>query len=116
MDNTHLFQMMWKTLFGKSVGDHGTLAFFRSQLRRSAVTADPKKDVDACVDLICTVMKGHILACACDVLKIGGLDEQPTIPVGLKQAGKPEQLAFISDIAQAVAERCTIVNEALPVT
>ena len=113
MDNTHLFQMMWKTLFGKS---HGTLALFRSQLRRSAVTADPKKDVDACVDLIYTVMKGHILACACEVLKIGGLDEQPTIPVGLKQAGKPEQLAFISDIAQAVAERCTIVDEAFSST
>ena len=48
---------MWKTLYGKSAGDHGTLAFFRSHLHRIAVTPDPKKDVNACVNLIDTVMK-----------------------------------------------------------
>lgn len=59
--------------------DHGTLAFFRNQLRTVAVTADPKKDVSACVDLINTVMKGHILACACEVLKVAGLDDKPIL-------------------------------------
>lgn len=103
---------MWKSLYGKSSSDHGTLAFFRNYLRRTAVTGDPKKDVNACVDLILTVMKGHILQAACEVLKVDGLDSQPMIPAGLKQAGKPEKLAFISDIAQAVAERCTLVDEA----
>ena len=69
---TQFLQMMWKALYGKSASDHGTLAFFRSQLRRVAVTADPKKDVNACVDLIYTVMKGHILACACENLNLSG--------------------------------------------
>ena len=104
---------MWKSLYGKSSGDHGTLAFFRNTLRRIAVTANPKKNVDACVDLIYTVMKGHILASACEVLKVSGLDDDvPGIPAGLKQAGKPEQFAYISDIAQEVVERCTLVEEA----
>ena len=105
--------MMWKALYGRSAGDHGTLAFFRSQLRRIPVTADAKKDENACVDLIYTVMKGHILASACEVLKVSGLEDQPTIPAGLKTAGRPEQLAYISDIAQAVVENCTLVEAAL---
>ena len=104
--------MMWKSLYGKSARDHGTLAFFRTLLRRIAVTADPKKDINACVDLIFTVMKGHILATACEILKVTGLDDKRAIPAGLKTAGKPEQLAFISDIAQAVAEKCTLVDAA----
>ena len=106
------FQMLWKFLYSKSSGDHGTMDFFRSHLRRASVTANPKKDVNACVDLIYTVTKGHILACACDILNISGLDEHPAIPPGLKEAGKPEQLAFINDIAQAVAEKCTLIDSA----
>ena len=104
--------MLWKFLYGKSSGDHGTLDFFRSHLRRAAVTANPKKDVNACVDLICTVSKGHILACACDILHVSGLDDHPIIPPGLKEAGKPEQLAFINDISQVVVDKCTLIDTA----
>lgn len=104
--------MMWKVLYGKSARDHGTLAFFRSHLRRIPITADAKKDINACVDLIHTVMKGHILACACDIMKISSLNDQPSIPADLKTGGKPEQVAFISDIAQAVVNQCTLVEGA----
>ena len=97
--------MLWKFLYGKSSGDHGTLDFFRSHLHRAAVTTNPKKDVNACVDLICTVSKGHIL-------HISGLDDHPIIPPGLKEAGKPEQLAFINDISQVVVDKCTLINTA----
>lgn len=106
------FQMMWKTLYGKSAGDHGTLAFFRSQLRRIPVTADAKKDLNACVDLIYTVMKGHILAAACEILKVTSLEDSPTLPAGLKTASKSEQLAYISDTALAIVEKCTLVDTA----
>lgn len=110
------FQMMWKLLYGKSSGDHGTLAFFRNHLRRTAVTSEPKKDVNACVDLIYTAMKGHILACACEVLRVSGLDDQPSLPVGLKQAEHSEKLAYISDVAEAVAEKCTLIDAAFSTT
>ena len=98
---------MWKYLYGKSASEYGTLAFFRSHLCRIAVTNDPKKDVNACIDLIYTVMKGHILAC--EVLKVSGM---ATLPAGLKNATKQEQLRFISDIAQDVVDRCTLVDAA----
>ena len=105
-------QMMWKVLYGKSASDHGTLAFFRSYLRRIPVTADPKKDINACVDLIYTVMKGHILAAACEVLKVTQLEDSPVLPSGLQSADKQSQLTYICDIAQAVAEKCTLVETA----
>lgn len=47
---------------------------------------------------------------------MSGLDGHPTIPAGLKQAGRPEQQAFIYDIAQAVVEKCTLVDEAFSLT
>ena len=65
---THL-QVWWKAEYGKSSGDHGTLAFSRSsRLNRIAVTKELKKDVNACIDFISTVMKGYFLACACGIL------------------------------------------------
>ena len=103
---------MWKILYSRSSGDHGTLSFFRNHLHRIPVTADPKKDMNACVDLIYTVMKGHILACACEVLKVSSLEGQPTFPMELKKAGKVQQLAFINEIALAVVEKCTLVEDA----
>lgn len=104
--------MMWKTLYGKSSGDHGTLAFFRNHLRRIPVTSDAKKDINACVDLIYTVMQGHILASACNILKISTLEECPILPSDLKAARKSEQLAFICDIAQQIVDKCTLVDAA----
>lgn len=68
--------------------------------------------MNACVDLIYTVMKGHILACACEVLKVSSLEGQPTFPTELKKAGKVKQLAFINEIALAVVEMCTSVEDA----
>ena len=108
--------MMWNTLYKKSARDHGTLTFFRNLLRRTAVKAEPNKDVNACVDLINTIMKGHILACTCEILKVSALEDQPTIPAGLKKAEKTEQLAFISDISLAVVEQCTLVDAAFSST
>ena len=48
-----------------SCKDHGTLGHFRTLLSRVTVTGEPKKDVDACVDLLVTVFTGYIVAAAC---------------------------------------------------
>ena len=61
-------------------------------------------------------MKGHILASACEVLGVSGLDGVPTIPPGLKTASKTEQLSFIGDISQKVVNRCTLVESAFMAT
>ena len=57
-------QVIWKTLYGQSSGDHGTLGYFRSLLNHNTVNADTKKAVDANLEFLSTVVKGHLLACA----------------------------------------------------
>ena len=103
-------QVWWKAECGKSSGGHGTLAFFRSRLNRIAVTKELKKDVNACIDFISTVMKGHFLACACGILGVTSLDGPLTLPPGLHAV---EQLTFIYDISKIVVERCSLVQGSL---
>lgn len=89
---------------------HGTLAFFRSRLNRIAVRKDPKKDVDACIDFIFTVVKGHFLACACEEFGVTSIDEPLVLPPGIHTASDAEKLAFISKTARKVVERCTLIE------
>ena len=106
-------QVAWKNLFLKSSGDHGTLAFFKAKLSRSPVpNKEPKKDVNASIDFLNTVVKGHWLACACDVLEIPDLDAHITLPPDLKKASPVEQLHFIETISEQVVERLTLVSAA----
>ena len=102
----HVVQVWWKAEYGKSSGDHGTLAFFRSRLNRIAVTKELKKDVNACIGFISTVMKGHFLACACGILGVTSLDGQLTLLPGLHKASAVEQLTFINNISKIVVECC----------
>lgn len=104
--------MWWKSEYGKSSGDHGTLAYFRNRLNRIAVTKDPKKDVDACIDLIYAVVKGHFLACACDLFGVSSIDDPLILPPGIHTAPKPVQLAFINKMAQMVVDRCSLIDSA----
>ena len=49
----------WKAQYGKSSGDHGTLAFFGSCLQGLTKTKGLKKDMNACIDFVNTIVKGH---------------------------------------------------------
>ena len=69
-DYTKFLQVVWKRLYGKSSRDHGTLNYFRALLNRRTVTSNPKKAVDANIEFIITVVKGHLLAYACELLGI----------------------------------------------
>ena len=102
-------QVAWKALLRTFSGDFGTLSFFRDRLGRRAVKQDPKKDVNACVDFLETVVKGHWLACACNVLGVGSLDDHLTIPQ-LKFAS--EKKAFVESIAQKVVDKLSVVDSA----
>ncbi len=83
------------------------LSLFRDRLGRKAVKQDPKKDVNACVDLFETVVKGHWLACACNVLGVHSVDYHLSIPQ-LKCAA--EKRAFVESIAQKVVYRLSVVD------
>ena len=55
-----------------------------------------------------TVMKGHILACACEVLKVSGMDDAQLC----QQDSRMPPNKNSSDIAQDVVNRCTLVDAA----
>ena len=67
-------QVIWKCLFKQSSRDHGTLGYFQSLLNRVTATNDPKKCVYATIDFLTTTVKGHILACALEMLGVSKLD------------------------------------------
>jgi len=90
--------------------DIGTLAYFKTRLGRVAVTSEPKKAVDACIDFFETVVTGHWIACACEILGISSPDQEITLPVHLKRATPREKLLFIENIARKVADRLTVVD------
>lgn len=96
-------QVAWGVLY------YGTLSFFKHKLGRKTVTRDHKKDVNAILDFLETVVKGHWLACACNILCVESLDGYLKIPV-LKS--KAEKKAFIESIAKDVVDRMTVVDSA----
>ena len=71
---------MWKQLYKQSSArDHGTLGFFKT---------DVKKDVNATLDFLLTVVKGHLLAVTCEVLGITKLDSKVNLPLNVKHQGQ----------------------------
>ena len=80
-----LLKVMWKQLYCQSSRDHGTLGFFKSLLNRSTVKDDPKKAVDATLEFVQTVVVGHFLSCACEILGIAKLDADIPIARALRK-------------------------------
>ena len=72
-----------------------------------------KKDVNACIDFITTIVRGHYLACACEIFGVSQIDEQLVLPNGILKASDPEKLAFISKIASMVVEHCSLIESSL---
>ena len=86
---------------------------FRSRLNRIAVSKDPKKDVNACIDFITSIVRGHFLACACDLFGVRSIDEPLVLPPGINESSDVEKLAFINKIARMVLERCSLIEGSL---
>ena len=103
-------QVIWKTLYGQSSGDHGTLGYFRSLLNRNTVNADTKKAVDANLDFLSTVVKGHLLACACRILGITRLNSKLQLPPGIYHQNAQQQLSYVRHLATQVVEECTLID------
>ena len=61
------------------------------------MTKEPKKDANASMDVINTIVKDHFLACACDLFGVISHDEQLGVPPGTEKAPNTEKLAFINN-------------------
>ena len=77
------------------------------------MTKEPKKDVNACIYLIYTVVKGHFLAGACSFFGVSSLDTPLILLPGIHTASAAEILAFIIKISQIVVERCSHIEGSL---
>jgi len=80
-------------------------------LGRFPKAKNPKKDMNACTDILFTVLKGHYVAYACMLLGISKPTEYPKDRVVPR--GKSAKLAFIAKIAAQVAEKFSIIEDAI---
>ena len=100
-------------MFGKTSKDHGSLGYFKSLLNRTAVKQDPKKDVNASLDFLLTVVKGHFLAAACWILGVTKPDASLKLPPGIYRYSSCNQFKFLKTIATKVVEEFTLMGKAL---
>ena len=80
--------MVWRVLFSTSSRDHGTLGHFCALLGRLPQARDPKKDFNACRDILFTVLKGHFIAAACSKM---GIEKANAIPPNCEILAKIQQ-------------------------
>ena len=104
-------QVIWKQLFAPSSRDHGTLSQFCSLLGRLPAAKDSQKDMNACTDILMTVLKGHYIAAASNMLGISSLDEIPKSLPDFKKASVEEKKAFLYDLADRVVQCCSSIEE-----
>ena len=101
-------------MFKTSSKDHGTFWHLCSLLGRLPSVKDPKKDMNACTDILFTVLKGHYIAAACNELGIDNPNSLPpeTLP-DFQRVSARERYSFIMKLSTQVLKRCEVVEEAL---
>ena len=76
---------------------------------------DPRKDFNACRDLLFIIIKGHYISIACKEIGIEGPHGIPDSEMLIQLQHQPEaqQRQYIHSIAQAVVNKCTIIGGSL---
>ena len=69
--------------------------------------------MDACLDFLFSVVKGHFLASACTYLGIEKLSSPLKLPVDVRKGNAEQQYAFVKSIANHVVNTCTLIDGAL---
>lgn len=90
---TQFSKVIWSTFFTDSLSDHGK----------------PKKNMNACTEVIFTVFKVYILAYTCKEL---GIDSDVSLPIP-SSASTTEKLKFIVGLGTKVAQKCIIMKDPL---
>ena len=86
--------------------------FFRNCLNRVVIGKDPKKEVDATLAFLYTIVQGHWLACACNILGVSSPDNPLTHPDGLLKASRPQQKLFVEQLASKIVDNLTLIGPA----
>ena len=82
-------------------------------LNRTSVTSEPKKDVNASVDFLLTVVNGHLLSAACKILGVTTLSSPINLPPSFYKKSPKEQYTYLQSIAAQVVDQFTLINGAL---
>ncbi len=72
-----------------------------------------KKDFNACSDVLFTILKGHFIAAACDVLGIQKPHEEPASLPAIKQGTSSQKKSFIDRVAKEVVHKCCLIEETI---
>ena len=101
-------------MFKSSSKHQGTFWHLCSLLGRLPSVKDPKKDMNACTDVLFTVLKAHYVAAACKELGIESPNSpQPETILDFTRMPARERYSFIMKLSTEVLERCGVVEEAL---
>ena len=96
-----------------SARDHGTVWHLCSLLGRLPSAKDPKKDMNACMDVLITVLKDHYVASACTLLGIDQPDSKPaSLSTFIKMSAR-EKYSFIINFSSQVLDKCGSVDTAI---
>ena len=106
-------QVIWKYYYNSnSAPEHGTLYQLRNKLNRANVLKNPKSNFNACDDFIETVVVGHILAAAFNVLEISSMEDQPSAnvigilsPENLWTYTSEERKAILHSVSQKIMKK-----------
>ena len=69
-----------------------------------------KKAVDANIDFLVTVVKGHLLASACEELGIANPDDSISLPLTIQRALVQRKWEYISHLASQIVEKNTLID------
>lgn len=93
--------------------DHATFWHLCCLLGRSTSAKDPKKDMNACTDILITVLKGHYIAAACSLLEIDDPEGKPKSLPALHKMSARERYSYIMDLSSKVLDKCGLVDAAI---
>lgn len=106
------FQLIWKLLYKRKSRDHGTLGHLCSLLGRLPQANDPKKYLHACLDVLMTIFRGHIIAAACNELGMNDMDSVLPLSAQLKMGNEGKNRSFIVNLASQIVDKYTVVSQA----
>ncbi len=78
-------------------------------LGRLPKAKSPKKDLNACLDALITVYRGHIIAAACEELGIAN-PQSPGDHLSIPGPRKDKHV-YVNNLARRIVERCTFIAE-----
>ena len=77
------------------------------------MTKDPKKDMNACTDILVTVLKGHYIAATCHFLQIDDPESKPKALPDFHSKSSRERYSYVINLSSKVLDKCGLLDVAI---